>query len=113
MKGTRYRFDGQALRRLRMAAGLRVEHLALDTGRTAQTIDAYEAGRIVPPVAVVSALCESIGCGPEDLLRPIPQPDPAAVTAGRKRSRRAQGLPEDLSPAELDEAAELLRATRK
>jgi hypothetical protein len=107
----RFHFDRAELKRRRIASGKPLELVALEIGRTKEAVVGYESGKLMPPVPVVMALCESIGCQPGDLLRPIVEPDTAAIiTNARKRSRRAQGLPEKVEdPAALDEAAELLR----
>ncbi len=107
----RYRFDRSELKTRIDASGKPLEQIALDIKRTKEAVVAYLTGKVIPPTGVVMALCDSIGCRPEDLLRPVPEPDPAAIiTEARKRSRKAQGLSEKITdPAALDEAAELLR----
>jgi hypothetical protein len=107
---TRFHLDIAALKCWVDASGKPYELISLEIDRTKETLIAYLMGRIVPPVPVVLALCDSLGCHPEDLLRPV-EPDPATVIANaRRRSRRAQGLPEKVTdPAALDEAAHLFR----
>lgn len=66
-----YRFDPQALQQLRFAKGLRVEHLAIATGRSKESVRSWEAGRAWPKIRDLAKLCAYLGCGPADLLRAV------------------------------------------
>ena len=54
------RFDGQKLRELRLAAGIRTEQLALDVERTNDTIRAYEMGKAKPTVGLLCRLADRL-----------------------------------------------------
>ena len=103
-----FAFDGAELRRRRLALGLKREHVAIATNRTAESITSWELGRQVPPTPVVMALCHVLDCEPADLFRVDDDLDQIAE-AHRVASRRAQGLPDTITdPGALDAAAELL-----
>lgn len=61
-------FSGNALRRIRVAAGIRPERLAVDVGRSTDTLRGYEHGRIDPPASVVGALAGALNVEPGDLF---------------------------------------------
>ncbi len=107
---TRYRFNGQALRALREAAGLKREHLALATNRNTEAVVNWELGRAMPPADVLVVLCQTLNCRPEDLLFEEVDDSVAKVAkASRKAERKAQGLPERSSDEALDQAAKIIR----
>ncbi|MDW8807743.1 helix-turn-helix transcriptional regulator [Streptomyces scabiei] len=61
-------FSGQRLRESRKAAGVSVERLALTIGRSAYSIQEYQRGRVTPPVHVIAAIADTLGCTVDDLL---------------------------------------------
>jgi transcriptional regulator with XRE-family HTH domain len=88
------RFDYEAAKRLRVAAGFKVEHIALVTNRSAAAAVAWERGRMQPRLDVVLRLAELYGCELDDLF--IKDNDGErmdAIRAACEASRRAQGLP--------------------
>jgi transcriptional regulator with XRE-family HTH domain len=83
------RFSPTRLRSARQAAQLRTEELALAVDRSNETIRSYELGRVDPPVTMVAALAEALGCRPGDLFA-----DTDPLLANKvAASRAAQGLP--------------------
>jgi hypothetical protein len=105
-----YRFDHQKLRDLVDESGQPLELLALKVGRTRPAIESYLRGRSVPPAPVVAALCDVLGCQPEDLLVVVPDAEhDALVHDAMIASRTAQGLPTTLPDDQVEAAAELLR----
>lgn len=54
------RFDPHRLRALRQRADLSPEQLAIEIGRSAQTIGMYERGGVTPPVACLAGLAEAL-----------------------------------------------------
>jgi transcriptional regulator with XRE-family HTH domain len=83
------RFSPTRLRSARQAAQLRTEELALAVDRSNETIRSYELGRVDPPVTMVAALAEALGCRPGDLFA---ETDPLLANKVAA-SRAAQGLP--------------------
>lgn len=70
------RFSPSRLREHREARGLRREHIAIAIGRGARMVEMYEAGGVVPPTAIVTALADTFGVAVDDLFE-----DEAAVAA--------------------------------
>ena len=106
----KYRFDGPALKRRIRASGKPPELIALQIGRTKESLLSYMAGRSAPSTAIAMALAAELGCSMEDLFTPVVDDLPKVVRAAVKKSTRNQRLPEKVTdPAALDEAAELLR----
>jgi transcriptional regulator with XRE-family HTH domain len=56
------------MRRRRKASGIRIERLAVAINRSAATVCFYETGRAVPPISIVTMLCDELGCTPADLF---------------------------------------------
>jgi len=63
-----YKFSGERLRKARTAKGLLREHLAIAAGRTAQTIELYESGRVEPKISTAYAMASTLGIDVGDLL---------------------------------------------
>ena len=63
-----YCFSGPELRRRRIAAGLRHEHVAVATNRTKESVRAWEVGRANPSAIDIGRLCDVLGCTPADLF---------------------------------------------
>ncbi len=61
-------FSGRRFREARIAAGVPIERLALDLGRTAYSLYGYERGTAVPPVNVLARAAYLLGCKVDDLL---------------------------------------------
>jgi transcriptional regulator with XRE-family HTH domain len=61
-------FSGQRLRETRKAAGTSIEQLAITIGRSAYSIQEYQRGRVTPPVHVIAAIADTLGCTVDDLL---------------------------------------------
>lgn len=56
------------MRELRVAADIRSEQLALQIGRSHDSIRAYELGRATPPAPIICRLAAALGCEPGDLF---------------------------------------------
>jgi DNA-binding XRE family transcriptional regulator len=107
--GQRYRFDGGALKRLIRASGKPAEQVALDVGRTKESLVAYMSGKVTPSLGVVTSLAAALGC-PVEALFIVEDDLPAVADRARAASRKQQGLPAKVRDrAALDEAAQLLR----
>jgi len=63
-----HQFAGHLLEQHRKAAGKSREQLAVDVGRSHQSIVAYERGRIVPPLDVLAVLAAAVDVAPGDLF---------------------------------------------
>lgn len=61
-------FSGRRLRKARLAAGLKREHLAVAIGRSAPTISMYEHGTGYPTVPVLAALADTLDVAVDDLF---------------------------------------------
>ncbi|MEU8528508.1 helix-turn-helix transcriptional regulator [Streptomyces sp. NPDC048629] len=61
-------FSGPRLRATRKAAGVSIEHLAVTISRSAYSVLEYQRGRVTPPVDVIAAIADTLGCTVEDLL---------------------------------------------
>ena len=61
-------FSGRRLRASRKAAGVSIELLAVTITRSAYSIQEYERGRVTPPIDVLAAIADTLGCTVEDLL---------------------------------------------
>ncbi len=61
-------FSGRRLRETRIAAGVSIERLALDLGRSAYSLYGYENGKVSPPVNVLAHAASLLGCKVDDLL---------------------------------------------
>jgi transcriptional regulator with XRE-family HTH domain len=61
-------FSGRRLREARIASGLSTERLALTISRSAYSIHEYERGRVTPPVDVLAAIADTVGCTVDGLL---------------------------------------------
>ncbi|MEU8519075.1 helix-turn-helix transcriptional regulator [Streptomyces sp. NPDC048577] len=61
-------FSGLRLRASRQAAGISIEHLAVAIGRSAYSILEYQRGRVTPPVDVLFAIADALGCDVTELL---------------------------------------------
>lgn len=61
-------FSGPRLRATRKAAGVSIELLAVTISRSAYSIQEYERGRVTPPIGVLAAIADTVGCTVEDLL---------------------------------------------
>jgi transcriptional regulator with XRE-family HTH domain len=64
-------FSGAALRRARLARGLRREELAVATRRSVESIRGYERGQIDPPSSIVARLAEAVGVDPGALFERV------------------------------------------
>jgi transcriptional regulator with XRE-family HTH domain len=62
------RFSGSRLRAAREAAGLSRERVALDIGRSYESVASYELGRVTPPLEVLGTLAALYGVQTADLL---------------------------------------------
>jgi transcriptional regulator with XRE-family HTH domain len=58
------KFSGKELRRRREMSGKRLELMAVELGRSRDSIASYEAGRRNPPLRVVAELAANLGCEP-------------------------------------------------
>jgi len=92
----KYRFNHEKLRQLVEASGEPLELTALKVGRSRPALESYLRGRSVPPAPVVAALCDVLGCQPEDLLVAVPDAEHDALV-------------HDAMMASRTAAAELLR----
>jgi len=61
------KFSGRQLRDARLAAGLKIEHLALRIDRSVFTISQYERGHVQPPAGILGAIADALGCTVDDL----------------------------------------------
>lgn len=61
-------FSPDSLRRLRTDRGLSTTVLAAATGKTADAIIGYEAGRFAPKSAALGRLAEALDCSVADLF---------------------------------------------
>jgi transcriptional regulator with XRE-family HTH domain len=107
-----YRFDPEALKRLRLGAGLKREQLALDLDVTKEAVTAWETGRTIPRSRTLLRLAERLGTEPAALLAVDSDALPVSEQAREASfaARRAQGLPDLIEDAAaLDEGAQLLR----
>lgn len=66
------RFSGRQLRERRIAAGLRIEHIAVHVNRTAQLVQALEAGRANPSIEVLAGCADLLRCATDDLFESTP-----------------------------------------
>lgn len=64
-------FDGALLRSRRLATGKRIELVALEVGRSVESIRAYESGRAAPPIVVATALADSLDTDLDALLTEV------------------------------------------
>lgn len=62
------RFSGPKLRQARLRSGAPITRVALDVGRSVESLRCYESGRIDPPASIVAALAESLGVDPGELF---------------------------------------------
>lgn len=62
------RFSGTELRRLRVAAGVSVEQLAIHINRTAYAVHQYETGRSAPQAASLAAIADLLDISIDDLF---------------------------------------------
>jgi transcriptional regulator with XRE-family HTH domain len=94
--------SGPRLRAARQAAGLRLEKVAVEIGRSYNTVRQYESGVQRPPSNVLVALAELYGVSVEDLCsagpkRPMRKPTrdeshaAARVLAGIHQRRAGEG----------------------
>lgn len=65
------RFDGQELRRRRETSGQRREAVAVELGRSAETVALYEKNKVDPPASTVAKLADLLGCDAGDLFTSI------------------------------------------
>jgi transcriptional regulator with XRE-family HTH domain len=68
------RFSGRRLRQLRLAAGLTIEQLADDVGKSAYTVQSYEsvgARRIRPSIDMLPRLAERFGVTIDELFEEV------------------------------------------
>jgi transcriptional regulator with XRE-family HTH domain len=63
-------FDGAEMRRRRRALGINPTELGATIGRCTETVAFYELGFRTPPLSVVCAICDALGCTPNDLVIP-------------------------------------------
>jgi transcriptional regulator with XRE-family HTH domain len=107
------RFNHEAAKRLRLAASLKPEVVALVTGRSVAAVFAWERGRMQPRLDVVMRMCELYGCSIDDLvIKDDPDQWMDAIRAACAASRQAQGLPPGIEdPIAIADLAELLRPT--
>jgi len=68
---TQYRFSPANVRRLRKQQELDVTHFAVQIGRSAFQMSAYEVGKVVPPADIVARMATVLGCHPGDLFAPV------------------------------------------
>jgi transcriptional regulator with XRE-family HTH domain len=59
-----HHFDGTSARRRREALGLRREEVAVRLRRSAESIAAYESGKVDPPASIVAQLADALSCDP-------------------------------------------------
>lgn len=65
------RFSGAQLRTIRTGAGVEVERLALELGRSGYTVAGYELGKITPPSDVVGMLADLFGVSVDALFSDV------------------------------------------
>lgn len=61
-------FDGEELRRRRVALDMSPTQLGARIDRCADTVSFYELGFRTPPLRVLCAISDELGCQPTDLL---------------------------------------------
>ena len=61
-------FDGAEMRRRRQARGLTRTQLGARIDRCAETVGFYELGLRTPQLRALCAICDELGCRPNDLL---------------------------------------------
>jgi DNA-binding transcriptional regulator YiaG len=66
-----YKFDGDELRRLRLASGLNRTQLAASLDRVETTVRFWETERLVPSADALIRICMALGCEPFDLMIPV------------------------------------------
>jgi DNA-binding XRE family transcriptional regulator len=110
-----FRFDHKAAKAARIRAGLKPEHVALATDKTKETILGWESGKFLPPMATLLAMCDLYGVEPADLYVAVEHDgEGEAVRRLRIESRRAQGLPDQVTdPAALDDGAAILSSATR
>lgn len=64
------RFSGDAMRKLREAADLSLEQLAIKLGKSAFTVRDYELGRTNPTVQALADMADALDCNMSDLFVP-------------------------------------------
>ena len=62
------RFNGERLRELRIAEGIRTEQLALDVEKTNDTIRKWEAGNARPTIRSLCRLADRFGVEPGEFF---------------------------------------------
>jgi transcriptional regulator with XRE-family HTH domain len=62
------RFSPERLRAARDHARLSREQLATATGRSAQTVELWEAGKVTPPQRLTVLIASALGVDVDDLL---------------------------------------------
>jgi transcriptional regulator with XRE-family HTH domain len=82
------------LRKLRIAAGLTQQALAVKAGLSISNVIHIEAGRIPDPrVSTVKALADALGCMLDDLMadQPPREPRPRGPRDGKGKRKRGKG----------------------
>jgi transcriptional regulator with XRE-family HTH domain len=62
-----HRFSPERLRGARDRAGLSREQLAVATGRSADTVELWERGKVQPPRRIVGLIAAALGVSVDDL----------------------------------------------
>jgi DNA-binding XRE family transcriptional regulator len=72
-------FSGQRLRKLRLTAGLKPEHIAIRIDRSTYSVREYELGRVTPSTEIVGKLADLFDCPVDDLFIATDAPMGAAA----------------------------------